>query len=243
MKFIAYETVPAQGFNLVPAPRRRMWMDATHERSAYRCLPMLLANQAGWLILNPTTVRVKWDGGALLKAIEVQRWQPHNETIETPDYAWPISHFGSGIVTWTLPYLFRTLPDYNLLVRGPANQIKDGVVPLEGLVETDRTAATATMNWKITRPDIWITFEKDEPICMVVPQRRGELEEFTPVILPIGDDPELSESFQNWGKSRDQFNADRKDPGSQAAKEGWQKDYVRSAVQTRLHLRPFSGRQ
>src|SRR3712207_8402233 len=31
------------------------------------------------------------------------------------------SHFGSGILTWNLPFLFRTPPGYNLHVRGPAN--------------------------------------------------------------------------------------------------------------------------
>jgi hypothetical protein len=36
-----------------------------------------------------------------------------------------ISHFGSGILTWNVPYLFRTPPGYNLLVRGPANWPKD----------------------------------------------------------------------------------------------------------------------
>ena len=36
------------------------------------------------------------------------------------------SLFGHGILTWTLPYLFRTPPGYNLLARGPANWPKDG---------------------------------------------------------------------------------------------------------------------
>ena len=62
------------------------------------------------------------------------------------------SNFGYGIVTWYLPYLFRTSPGYNLWVRGPVNSPKDGIVPLEGLVETDWAEATFTVNWKITRP-------------------------------------------------------------------------------------------
>jgi hypothetical protein len=44
-------------------------------------------------------------------------------------------HFGHGILTLHLPFLFRTPPGWNLLVRGPANRPKDGAAPLEGLVE------------------------------------------------------------------------------------------------------------
>ena len=39
----------------------------------------------------------------------------------------PASHFGSGILTWHLPLLFRTPPGYDLLVRGPANHPKDAM--------------------------------------------------------------------------------------------------------------------
>lgn len=64
----------------------------------------------------------------------------------------PVSSvFGSGIMTWGVPYLFRTPPGWNLLARGPANWPKDAVAPLDGLVETDWAVATFTMNWKFTR--------------------------------------------------------------------------------------------
>lgn len=277
-RLIAYETAPSDGFELVTAPHGRDWMDTTYDRSAYRCLPLLIANQAGWLILNPATVRVKWDGGPNLDAIELQRWQPatHPQVLAAaaaavggmipsigdgqasrdihgapavPDSNFPMSHFGVGIITWTLPFLFRTPPGYNLLVRGPANQVKDGVAPLEGIVETDWSPSTFTMNWRMTRPDTWVTFAKGEPICMIVPQRRGELEEFTPEILPIGADPALDAANARWCESRGQFNTDRKQPGSVAAKAGWEKHYFQGTApdglvapehQTRLRLRPFT---
>ena len=53
--------------------------------------------------------------------------------MEGADGALPMSsHFGYGILTWTLPYLFRTPPDWNLLARGPSNLPKDGIQALEG---------------------------------------------------------------------------------------------------------------
>lgn len=248
MKLTAYETVPATGFGLAPAPYGRQWMDETSQRSAYRCLPLLIANQAGWMITNPGTVRVKWDGGPALGAVQMQRWETPG-TAAYQDYMWPSSHFGSGIITWTLPFLFRTPPGYNLLVRGPANCIKDGVAPLEGVTETDWATATFTMNWKVTRSDTWVTFEQGEPLCMIVPQRRGELEEFTPKIRPLSDDPDLCAGNKAWQESRDRFSRDRLTPGTEAAKHGWERTYFRGQTaggelapehQTRLRLQPFS---
>ena len=48
---IAYR-VSALSMRLVPAPRARDWMQATRDHVANRCLPLLVANQAGWFAFN-----------------------------------------------------------------------------------------------------------------------------------------------------------------------------------------------
>ena len=64
MTLIAYPLEPPShlllppSMPLVPAPLRREWMDTSADRYAYRCLPLLIANQAGWLALNNHEVRV-----------------------------------------------------------------------------------------------------------------------------------------------------------------------------------------
>jgi Family of unknown function (DUF6065) len=50
--FVAYELHPGHGVELVPASRERSWMNSTRKRCANRCLPLLMANQAGWLVVN-----------------------------------------------------------------------------------------------------------------------------------------------------------------------------------------------
>ena len=45
------------------------------------------------------------------------------------------------------------------------------------------------MNWKITRPNHRIRFEKGEPYCFLFPVRRGLLEEIEPALRRVGDDP------------------------------------------------------
>jgi hypothetical protein len=65
--------------------------------------------------------------------------------------------------------------------------------PLEGLVETDWAPMTFTYSVQLTGRD-WVTYEKGEPICMIVPQRRGEIEQFQPVLTSITNNPELAEA-------------------------------------------------
>lgn len=239
---IAYTMNPALQPPIIPAPATRQWMDDTSQHFAYRCLPMVIANQAGWLLLNTQTFWVTWDGGNEIDSLVI-------EYIDCDDAPQPaISHFGHGILTFHIPYLFRTSPGFNLLARGPANTPKDGIYALEGVVETDWSTSTFTMNWKLTRPGT-VLFERGEAICMIVPQRRGELEAFNTQTLALELNPELRFEHEQWSQGREKFLEDLDIPDSEAVKLGWQKDYfkgktregiVKPEHQRRLELKPFS---
>lgn len=229
---------------LVCAPASREWMDATDQRYAYRCLPLLIANQAGWFVLNDTPVECIWDGTREISGVRIRSLDKRAPRVPI------MSHFGEGIITWHIPYLFRTPPEYNLLVRGPSNWPKDGIHALEGLVESDWTSATFTMNWKITRPRRWVRFEAGEPVCMIVPQRRGELEAYETQVRDLRSNPELSEAHRQWAESRAEFLTRLRVHGSDASNQKWQKDYFQGRApgdqgshgrhQTVLKLRPFA---
>lgn len=243
-KLVAYRTHPRPAMRIVAAPSTRDWMDGTTGKFAYRCLPLLIANQSGWLILNSHRVRVAWDGSDAVSSV----------VLEFPEGYCPYpvsSHFGHGIITWEIPFLFRTPPGYNLLVRGPANWPKDGAYALEGVVETDWAVSTFTMNWKLMRAGVTLTFEREEPIAMIVPQRRGEMESFDPEIRALDQEPELAAKARRWFESRRHFIQDLGSPGST---QTWQKHYFQGVTpsgehgeghQRRLTLRPFeaAGRQ
>ena len=239
-ELIAYRTNACLKMKVVPATASREWMTATRG-FAQRCLPLLMANQAGWFILNSHSVRITWSGAESKSGVKVEHL--------SGCAPYPVSsHFGFGIVTWTIPYLFRTSAGFNLLARGPANWPKDGVYPLEGIVETDWSVATFTMNWRMNRRDCPVTFDEGEPICMLVPQRRSDLESFRPGLRQLVEDPALARSHQLWAESRRQFLTDLAKPESEAAQAGWQKHYFRGETyegshspehQTRLHLREF----
>jgi hypothetical protein len=241
-ELIAYRLPGHARMPIGPASGRRVWMDSTGDRFAYRCLPLKVANEAGWVIESTHTVLATWDGGPARKSLEV--------TCLRGDPPCPaVSHFGHGILTWTVPFLFRTSPGYNLLMRGPANWPKDGVTALEGLIETDWTAATATMNWKLTRPGLTVRFDVGDPVAMVVPVRRGELETVVPRIADLSEDADYSARHEAWSRDRMQFLADlpeRTGPPS----ELWQKHYMHgrepdgtlaSEHQRKLELRPFTS--
>ena len=55
-----------------PAPINRPWMDAAHMRHPYRCLPLVIANQCGWVLRNPTGFDAYWYGGAGKEDVELR---------------------------------------------------------------------------------------------------------------------------------------------------------------------------
>ncbi len=124
MKFEAYVVSTQSIVTLAPAPARREWMDQTPQRFANRCLPLMMANQAGWFVTLTEPVEFSWSGEEGLHEIKVFGSERAQENVT--------SHFGSGIVTFKLPFLFRTPAGYNLLARGPANLFKDGIAPSKG---------------------------------------------------------------------------------------------------------------
>ncbi len=242
MKLTAY-TFERQPFEIRPAPFERAWMDATHQRYAYRCLPLTIANTHGWEILSPTRFGAIWNGGNNMDCIKL---------IEDPVVkAAAVSHFGFGILTFHIHALFRTEPGFDLMVQGPVNQPKDGIAPLSGIVETDWSPYTFTMNWKFTRKDVPIFFDKGEPICHIFPVRRSDLESVEPSMRPLADNPELKKEYDTWNASRQNFIAELFKEGSQAQNDKWQKLYQRGVMpdgetqtapehRTRLRLKPFS---
>ena len=235
--------------SIAPAQRWREWINAMADRWANRCLPLIVANESGWALLNPVGFRTHWNGEPATAAVTIE----FDEDMPAPR---PVaSHFGYGVLTWSVPYLFRTPPGYNLLARGPANWPKDGICALEGLVETDWSVATFTMNWKFTRPDEWVRFERDEPFCMIVPQRRGELERFAPEICPLSADPQVHAEAERWSRSRDQMQVKKFLATYSKEFEGfrtaWEQDYYRGRTpdgrsarehETHRKLRPFTSR-
>jgi hypothetical protein len=223
---------------LAPASVHRDWMDKLEDGWPYRCLPMTIANQSGWFVLNTHAIFACWNGSAGRDGVSITSFSKDGSPCPVG------SNFGGGILTWDIPFLFRTSPGYNLWVRGPANEARRGAVPLEGIVETDWSVATFTMNWKLTEPNRVVTFDVGEPICMIFPVLRGNLERFRATVADLDTVPDIARSYHHFNGSRIEFKAQRI-PGSRT----WQRHYTQGTSsdgtvsarehQTNLRLRPF----
>jgi len=222
-RLIAYKVVSGPSMRLVRAPRLQGWIDETNQQFAANCLPLMIANLSGWFLLNSQAFSVTWNGGRSIDSVSIV-YQDGEEPRPAS------SHFGEGILTFQIPFLFRTPPGWNLLARGPANLPKAGISPLEGVIETDWSTATFTMNWQLTTPGQPVSFEVDEPICMIVPQRRSELESFYPEIAGIGSNRNEYDGYVAWRSSRTTFNEELRVPDSQATKDKRQRHYLRGTT-------------
>ena len=236
---------PERTPRIVPAAVRREWMNATAGGFAKRCLPLLMANQSGWFLLNPHPFKATWDGGDGKDGLRVE---PLGDSAPLAS-----SIFGYGILTWDVGYLFRTPASFNLLVRGPANHPRDGIAALEGLVETDWATAPFTMSWKFTRPGHSVVFAADEPFAMLTPMRRYDIDGLRPRMEAAENFPALEQETREFQRRREMRVQFRRYVYARGGESAWLKvpfdqDYMRGRTtlgrdapehQRALRLRPF----
>jgi hypothetical protein len=219
MEIVCYEVTPGN-VELRPAPRRRGWMDATPHAFAYHCLPLVIANLHGWEMLCPIDCEVTWNGGPGLADLEIAT----SDADATARPAFAKSHFGSGILTFAPPVIMRTPPGLNLWVTGPINSFKDGIQAMSASIETDWLPHTFSINWKLTRPGLRVSFAKGEPFCAFFPITRGLVAACEPRLQPLESDPELAAAYRWAGARRelDELLAIRE----KDAYQGWYTDGV-----------------
>ena len=98
-----------------------------------------------------------------------------------------------------------------------------------------------------------VKFSKDEPIALILPQRRGELEATEPEIRNIESEPALQQGYIRWIESRCAWVAEAsKTPLLPGEFPPFQGHYTRGTHvsgeaagehQTKLQLRPFFERE
>jgi len=215
MKLLCYlKDRPA--FDIRPAGITRQWMENTIDRFAYRCLPLNIANSHGWEIYCSQSFKAIWNGGPNTQDILIK---PEKEFCDA------ITHFGSGVLTFHVPCVFRTESQWNLMVMGPPNRPKRGIQALTGVIETDWSPYSFTMNWIFTEPNFEVEFSEGEPFCFFFPIPQGYIEHVEPSFSDMHSNPELYKQHSAWIESRQNFNEDLAKPQSQAQSEKWQRKY------------------
>lgn len=210
-----HKNKPIPGWEFDVSPIKRAWMDDfTH---IYRCLPMTIANQNGWVIKSPCDIKAVWLGGPELNSVHF--WLDKDFNTQHP---WVKCHFVGGVITFEFDFLIRTSPGTNLLVRGAPNFYVNNAIPLEGLVETDWLNFTFTMNWKIVEPNKIVHFKRNDPICFLQPVPHNYSESFNFNIDFIANNPDLQNKFIAYAESRREF---MKELQSGTSKTAWQRHY------------------
>ncbi len=218
-------------------------MDATPEAFAYRCLPLNIANAHGWEVLIPAGFSAYWRGGSSTADVIIRN------DADMPAHCHAISLFGQATLTVHVQGLFRTPLGWNLSAGGSPNTAKDGIAPLSGIIETDWSPYTFTMNWRFIRRNHWVRFEAGEAICFLQPVQRDALERMEPKFVPLNDNPDAARQFAAWSQSRDAFQAEVAKSPPTARTDKWRKRYYRGRDmddqlgvpdhRARLRLKPF----
>jgi len=102
-------------------------------------------------------------------------------------------------------------------------------------VETDHAHEAFTMNWKLTRRGR-MRWQRDQPICQIVPFRTSTLADWRPEIIDQIPD-EIASAFWSWAERRTAKNEEVSDAMPYAASL----DYRRRAHVRRLRLGLFSS--
>jgi Family of unknown function (DUF6065) len=183
---IKYRKYPE--IDIIPSSSHRNWMLNTPQSFANRCLPLHIANEAGWVLLCDRNIELSWNGLLSEEGLVVN--YPDGDIPDKDDE--PVfGNFGRGIVSWRIPYVFKCSDGFDLLIRGPVNSPKHGISPLEGMIEASWLPVPISMNWQLTQPGTVVQFKKGEPFCMVVPYRTSELTSFESSIVDIYEYPEM----------------------------------------------------
>jgi hypothetical protein len=186
------DTDPADMLRVAKATRD--WMDRVPRKYVYRCIPLVAANTMGWELLNPVDTVAGWTGGAANTDVIIRSKTPHKFGA--------VSHFGAAIVTWYVPFVFRTSPDLGLIVTAPANHELINAVPLDAFVRTDWLPFPFTLNWRITRARVDVPVPRGTPLARILPYPLALLEETTLEITDLASDPGFKAEVEAWGQAR-----------------------------------------
>jgi hypothetical protein len=148
-------------------PKKRSWFT----NHFYRCLPLSIANQYGFILTLPFDIELTWDGTEPITGVTIKS--------DENSYFKVISLFGSGIVTIITPYFLRTPPGVNLMTINPPNYILPNITVMNGVIETDNLRGPFTLNLKLQIPGITTTLKKGMPISGILPIPRYFADEFT----------------------------------------------------------------
>jgi hypothetical protein len=214
MKIVANYLFGKESVVIKPSSPKRDWMDETQDKYAYRCLPMVIANQHSWDAICPGDIQVTWEGDNSFKGVKI-------DFLDYTSFNFASSLFGYGVLTFHVDFVLQTDENISIYVKGPANSFKPKIQSLEGIVETNWLPFTFTANWKFTEPGI-VRFKKGEPLFSFFPINTSLIEEHEIISRNINEDEDFKIKHDYYSESRNNHLAEGNTNG-----ESWQKYYMK----------------
>jgi hypothetical protein len=167
-------------FNIVKKPEKKRDWFSPH---FYRCLPLTIGNQYGFIITNEFDFSFVWNGENSLDAVTFE----FNEGIEELDkkHCRIESRFGHGIITISPPFFLKTPTGVNLMTMNPPNHIVPNITVMTGVVESDNLSYPFTFNLKVQIPNIKVFIPAGTPLAGFIPIPRYYADSFS---LKIAED-------------------------------------------------------
>jgi hypothetical protein len=165
MKVRAYRLYD-QAVTLQPAAEAQTWGKTKWTPSAPALdgeLALGSVNQQGWVLLCPVAFEATWNGGLRAEDIDIRC-----EGASADQPAFVQSNLGEGLLTFYPGYQFKTDGEHLLWLRGPINAPKDGLSPLESIVDASVLPGTIAMQWQFTRAYHTIRFAAGEPFATLL---------------------------------------------------------------------------
>jgi GT2 family glycosyltransferase len=175
-----------QAVPIQPAAKERTWVE--ENQTLFADLALDSINGKGWDLLCPIAFEATWNGGPKADDIEIQLDQ---DQTNLPSFVQ--SHLGEGLLTFHPGYQFQTEGPNAVWIRGPVNQPKPGLYPLESLVDTSLLPSPVTINWKFTHPNQTVRFAAGESFGTILPYPKDCVQTFTQEEAEFGDDLEAYE--------------------------------------------------
>jgi hypothetical protein len=164
-------------------------MDATHNKHAYQCRPMTVANVYGWELSLPCEVRVAWRGGN------------HNvDILNSPKFG--VSAGIIGMITFPIGWRFKTEPGHSIQIGGSPNLILPGAQALSAIIPTDWWPDEFQMNWVITEVDREVVFPEGFPFMFFTVIKNSVAEEAKLLLDSSPENREAVESRIKYGESK-----------------------------------------
>jgi len=149
-------------------PKKRQWFSPNF----YKCLPLVIGNQYGFVIKTEFDFSFIWNGDADPKNSITFK----TEGSQIDKYPRAESHFGSGIITVNPPFTLRTSPGVNLITMNPPNFVIPNVTVMTGVVEADSLRRNFTFNLKIQIPNLEVFIPAGSALAafMPIPRNYGD---------------------------------------------------------------------